>query len=120
MDKLLRVPALITVAATSTVASGSSADDTNQINAPETTQGKAEEPSIYRQYVPLGDSYAAMDPRHAQVTGPYECFPSDDNYREVLAEDIAVRTSWMPRAQALLPMALLLGATGTSLLSQRG
>lgn len=91
MKKLLGIPALITIAAASTLTSCTSADDTSEISAPETTQEQADEPTIYRQYVALGDSYAAMGSRDAQVTGPAECFRSGDNYPAVLAGDDRIK-----------------------------
>src|SRR5690625_7324162 len=91
MKKLLGIPALITIAAASTLTSCTSADDTSDISAPETTQEQADEPTIYRQYVALGDSYAAMGSRDAQVTGPAECFRSGDNYPAVLAGDDRIK-----------------------------
>lgn len=91
MKKLLGIPALITIAAASTLTSCTSADDTSEISAPETTQEQEDEPTIYRQYVALGDSYAAMGSRDAQVTGPAECFRSGDNYPAVLAGDDRIK-----------------------------
>ena len=100
MKKVLGIPAVVTIAtiaASGTLASCSAADQEASSGGdavqsePErsdvTGASQEDPPTTYRQYVALGDSYAAMGSRDTQHSGPEECFRSGDNYPTLLAED---------------------------------